>query len=166
MNGRAARLIRSNGHFKTSDPALAELRVALFGDRFRGGFGRSDPAYMPLFPHEAAAYLMSRGQQRWDRHASAAELEQFIESAPDPSKVRPDDGSEARYDDAARCAAKMVLSRLRAVSEERGLTTTFWQAMESAYPALRRLQLSTIQRDWARSAVLRIIDAYRYDGVE
>lgn len=145
---------------------MAGLRVALFGDRFKGGFGRRDPAYMPLFPHEAAEYLMSSGQKMWDKHNSAGDLEKFIDQAPDVEKVGPDDQSERRYDDAARCAAKMVLSRLRAVPEERGLTVSFWSTMESVYPAITRLHLSTIQRDWAHSAVLRVLDAYRFDGID
>lgn len=140
------------------------MRSQLFGDRFKGGFGLKDPAYMPLFPHEAADYLMSQGQKRWDKMHSAADLELFIELAPPVENIGPDDRSQSRYDDAARCAARMVLSRLRAVPEERGLSTTFWQVMESVYPAIRRLGLSTIQRDWIRSATLRVIDAYRYDG--
>jgi len=157
--------MRANGHFATSDPQLAEIRRRLFGDRFKAGFGLKDPAYLPLFPHEAANYIMSGGRRMWDKHHSAAELEKYIDQAPDYEQLGRNDGSERWYDDAARLAAKWIAGRLYAVPLERELTVTFWEVMESAFPHLRSMQLSTIQKEWTRSSVLRVIDAYRADGV-
>jgi hypothetical protein len=164
VNGRAARAVRRIGDFKTSDPGVAEIRRLLFGDRFQAGFGRRDPAYMPLYPHEAAQYLFSRGAQMWDKHHSAEELEQFIDQAPPFEQLGHNDQGERWYDDSARLVAKWILSRLRAVPEEARLVVTFWESMESAYPHIADLQLSTAQQNWARAAALRIFDAYRYDG--
>lgn len=167
MNGRAARKQRNARHFETSQPALKLVREQLFGSRFQGGFGLADPAYLPLFPHEAAAYLMSGGAKRWDRMHSAEDLEAFIAGARDVDELRAlelDRQGEGWYDESARCAAKMILARLRAVPEEQKLVVTFWESMLSTFPRMAGLDLSTIQRDWIRSAVFRVLDAHRYDG--
>lgn len=143
------------------------MREQLFGSRFQGGFGLADPAYIPLFPHEAAAYLMSSGAKRWDRMHSAEDLEAFVAGARDPDQLRALElvpGEEAWYDETARCAAKLILARLRAVPSEQHLVVTFWETMHALFPSIAGLQLSTIQRDWIRSAVFRILDAHRYDG--
>lgn len=142
------------------------MREKLFGSRFQGGFGLSDPAYMPLFPHEAAAYLLSSGEKHWDRMHSAEDLEQFIDSAPAVDQLGPHDESERWYDDSARSAARMILARLRAVPAEQKLVVTFWETMLATFPAIAHLQLSTIQRDWIRSAAFRVLDAHRYDGTD
>jgi hypothetical protein len=164
MNGRAARQLRANGRFEPSDRAFAEVRRSLFGDRFKGGFGLKDPAYMPLYPHEAADYMFSQGRKMWDRFHSAADLEKFIDQAPAIEQLGPNGGGEQWYDDSARLVAKWVTGRIFMVPQERELRATFWEVMSSAFPHIPRLGLSTLQLDWARSAALRIIDAYRADG--
>lgn len=166
MNGRAARQQRALHIFEPSQPALKQVREQLFGTRFQGGFGLADPAYMPLFPHEAAAYLMSAGDKRWDHMHSAEDLEQFIDSAPAVDQLGRRDESERWYDDSARSAARMILARLRAVPAEQKLVVTFWETMLSTFPAIAHLQLSTIQRDWVRAAAFRVLDAHRYDGTD
>ncbi len=148
-----------------SGPAFLEMRRALFGDRFKGGFGLKDPAYMPLFPHEAADYIFSQGAKMWDKHHSAEELEKFIDQAPDFEQLPRNDGGQRWYDDSARLAAKWITGRLYIVPLERELTVTFWDVMESAFPHIRTMALSTLQRSWTRSAALRVIDAYRAEGV-
>lgn len=164
MNGRAARAGRRAVDFATTDPGVADIRRLLFGDRFQAGFGLKDPAYMPLYPHEAAQYLFSQGARMWDKYHSAEELEQFIEQAPDYLQLGRDDSSERWYDDAARLAAKWMLGRIRSVPEDARLVVTWWDAMESAFPHIATMRMSTSQRNWARAAALRIFDAYRYDG--
>jgi len=166
MNGRLSRQLRHNGHFDPSQPELKRVREQLFGSRFQGGFGLADPAYVPLFPHEAAAYLMSGGAKRWDRMHSAEDLANFLKQAPDVDQLGPHDDSERWYDDSARSAAKLILARLRAVPEEQKLVVTFWETMNSTFPAVANLHLSTIQHDWIRSAVFRVLDAHRYDGAD
>ena len=148
-----------------SEPQFAEIRRQLFGDRFKGGYGLKDPAYMPLYPHEAANYIFSQGRKPWDRFHSAEDLEKFIDQAPDFEQLPPADGSEKWYDDSARLVAKWITGRLFAMPTERELAATFWEVMESAFPHIRSLPLSTLQKQWARSAALRLIDAYRADGV-
>jgi hypothetical protein len=140
------------------------MRRMLFGDRFRGGYGRKDPAYMPLTAHEGAEYLFSQGAKMWDKYHTADELEQWVEAAPDVDTLGPVKQTENYYDDAARLTAKWLLQRLRSVPEDLKLAATFWEVMESAYPRMRDLMLSTAQKQWARSAAMRIIDAYRADG--
>lgn len=167
MNGRLARQQRRDRTFETSQPALKLVREQLFGSRFQGGFGLADPAYLPLFPHEAAAYLMSSGSKQWDKMHSAEDLEQFIDQARDVDELRAlevDRAGELWYDETARCAAKVILARLRAVPAEQKLVVTFWESMLATFPGLAWLQLTTIQRDWIRSAVFRVLDAHRYDG--
>ena len=164
MNGRVSRQLRHNGLFDPSQPELKRVREQLFGSRFQGGFGLTDPAYVPLFPHEAAAYLMSQGVKRWDKMHSAEDLANFIDQAPAVDQLRAHDDSERWYDDSARSAAKLILERLRAVPAEQKLVVTFWETMNSTFPAVAGLHLSTIQRDWIRSAVFRVLDAFRFDG--
>ena len=164
MNGRLSRQLRHNGLFDPSQPELKRVREQLFGSRFQGGFGLADPAYVPLFPHEAAAYLMSRGEKRWDKMHSAEDLAAFIDQAPAVDQLGAHDESERWYDDSARSAAKLILERLRAVPAEQKLVVTFWETMNSTFPAVAGLHLSTIQRDWIRSAVFRVLDAHRFDG--
>ena len=164
MNGRQARAQRNGERFNPTDPGLAEIRRLMFGDRFKAGYGLKDPAYMPLTPHEAAEYLFSQGVKTWDKYHSAEELEAYIMGAPLVDELGPPDRSERWYDDAGRLVARWLLMRLRAVPEEAKLAVTFWETMESIYPRMHGLSLSTAQREWARSAALRILDAYRADG--
>jgi hypothetical protein len=164
MNGRQSRLQRNGQRFSPTDPGLAEIRRLLFGDRFKAGYGLKDPAYMPLTPHEAAQYIFSQGAKAWDKYHSAEELEAWIMAGPDVDELGPQDRSERWYDDAGRLVARWLLLRLRSVPEDARLTVTFWESMESIYPRMRTLSLSTAQREWARSAALRILDAYRADG--
>ena len=100
----------------------------------------------------------------WDKHHSAEELEAWVEAAPAVDQLGPVRQTESYYDDAARLTAKWLLQRLRAVPEDAQLSVTFWEVMESAYPRIPSLMLSTAQKSWARSAALRILDAYRADG--
>lgn len=165
-SNRAARQLRQNGSFNPSDPGLAAIRRLMFGDRFKAGYGLKDPAYMPLTPHEAANYIFSEGAKAWDKYHSAEELESYVLKGRDIDELGPADRSESWYDDSARVVARWLLMRLRSVPEDRKLTVTFWDAMESVYPRIRTLSLSTAQREWARSAALRILDAYRADGHE
>ncbi len=144
---------------------LEKISARIFGDRFKAGYGLKDPAYMPLYPHEAAAYLFSQGATMWDKLHSTEELEAYVDKAPDFEKLSPDDRSERRYDDAARLVAKWSLNRLRSVPAEAKLGVTFWEVMEGAYPHIAGLGLSTVQRVWARAAALRILDAYAADGL-
>ena len=157
-------MVRRNGLFQPTDPGLVDIRRLLFGDRFKAGFGRKDPAYMPLTAHEGAEYLFSNGQKMWDKRHSAEELEAWIAAAPNIDQVLPVEQTERFYDDSARLAARWILNRLRNVPDDVKLAATFWEVMESAYPRLASLMLSTAQRQWAHSAALRIIDAYRADG--
>lgn len=163
MNGERARVFRQAGRFATTVPGLAEIRTILFGERFRAGFGLRDPAYMPLHAHEAAEYRFSRGQKMWDKYHSAEELEAYIDQAPDIDMVGVDDNSQRWYDDAARLAAKWIKNRIRVVPAEARLVVTFWAEMESVFPRLAGLRLSTAQREWATAAAFRIFDAYRFD---
>jgi len=155
MNGRQARLQRNGQHFNPTEPGLAEIRRLMFGDRFKSGYGLKDPAYMPLTPHEAAEYLFSQGATAWDKYHSAEELEGWIMAGPDIDELGPLDRSERCYDDVGRLVARWLLMRLRSVPEDSRLTVTFWEAMESIYPRMSTLSLSTAQREWARSAALR-----------
>lgn len=163
-SNRRSRQLRHNGLFQPTDPGLVDIRRLLFGDRFKAGFGLKDPAYMPLTAHEAAEYLFTQGVTMWDKHHSAEELEGWIEGAPDIDQLGPVKQTESYYDDAARLTAKWVLQRLRGVPADMQLAVTFWEVMESAYPRMRDLMLSTAQKQWARSAAMRVIDAYRADG--
>ncbi len=142
-----------------SNRELEKIQHRIFGDRFKAGVGLKDPAYMPLFPHEAAEYLF--GRKPWDKHNSAADLEAYVSSAPAIDQLPPADRSEQRYDDAARLAAKWILERLRVMPSEAKLAVTFWETMTSVYPRMVELSLSTAQQRWAQSAALRILDAYR-----
>lgn len=164
MNGRQSRQLRQRQRFEPSDPAMVDIRRLLFGDRFKAGFGLKDPAYMPLTAHEGAEYLFSGGRRMWDKHHSAEELEAWIEAAPDVDQLGPVRQAEDFYDDAARLTAKWVLQRLRAVPDDMALVVTFWEVMESSYPRMAGLMLSSAQKQWARSAAMRIMDAYRADG--
>jgi hypothetical protein len=150
--------------FRTTDPGVQEIARLLFGDRFKAGYGHRDPAYLPLTPHEAAAYLFSRGATPWDKYHSAEELEQYIQQAPPVEQLGSDDQSERWYDNSARLAAKWILGRLRAVPVDATLVVTFWEEMESIFPHIVTFRLSTAQQNWVRAAALRIFDADRYDG--
>ena len=147
-----------------TDANFVAIRRMLFGDRFQAGFGLRDPAYMPLHPHEYAEYIYSQGKKMWDRFHSCEELEQFIDQAPAFELLGRDDRSERWYDDSARLAAKWILGRLRAVPGERQLVVTFWETMESIFPHIAEMNLSTAQKVWVRGAALRIVDGYRADG--
>jgi hypothetical protein len=164
VNGRRARHLRLVDSFEPTDPGVAEIRAMLFGDRFKAGFGHKDPAYMPLTPHEAAAYLFSRGATRWDKYHSAEELEAYINQVPPVEQLGPDDRSERWYDNSCRLAAKWILGRLRAVPADARLVLTFWEEMESIFPHLVTFRLATAQQNWVRAAALRLFDADRYDA--
>lgn len=164
MNGRTAREQRRALEFIASDPTIADVRRALFGERFKAGFGLKDPAYMPLFPHEYAHYIYSQGRDMWDKWHSCEELEAFVQKAPAIEQLGSDDRSERWYDDAARLAAKWIFGRLLSVPDDRKLEVTFWEVMEGSFPHIARMHLSTAQKVWVRGAALRILDGYRADG--
>ena len=163
-NGRSSREARRAAQLVPSDADFERTRRLLFGDRFKGGFGLRDPAYMPLYPHEFAKYLYSDGRVMWDKNHSAEDLEGFVDQAPAWELLGRDDRSERWYDDSSRLAAKWILNRLRSVPSERQLQVTFWETMESVHPHIADMQLSTAQKVWARGAALRIIDAWRAEG--
>lgn len=163
MNGRQARRQRDAAEFVPTDRGMLKVRELLFGERFHAGFGRNDPAYMPLTAHDQALFLFSANVTAWDKYHSAADLETFVQGAPDVEQLGPEDGSERWYNDSARLAAKWILQRLLAVPEDAGLELSFWPVMESAYPHLVSFRLSTSQREWARHAALRLFDAYRFE---
>lgn len=138
----------------------------LFGDRFKAGYGLADPAGIPLTPHEHAEYVYTAGQIMWDKHHSAADLEQYISGAPDWEELQliPDKNGEHWYDNAARLAAKWILARVRAVPDELKLVVTFRSEMEAIMPRIADMHLSTAQWIWCEGAVRRICDAAEFDG--